>query len=159
LELAEQVARGELPAPARVVVPLGSGGTAAGLALGLAIAGLHTTIAAVRVAPRIVTGRRRVLRLARATSSLIERITGERVARVTRERVEVVHEEYGGAYGRVLPAAVEAATLMREAVGARLDHTYSAKALAAALRIARQSEDSTLFWVTFDGRWMEKEIE
>src|SRR5919202_1158481 len=108
LELAEQVARGELPAPTRVVVPLGSGGTAAGLALGLAVAGLDTTVAAVRVAPRIVTGRRRVLRLARATSSLIERITGERVARVTRERVEVVHEEYGGAYGRVLPAAVEA---------------------------------------------------
>src|SRR5919199_6709715 len=30
LELAEQVARGELPTPARVVVPLGSGGAAAG---------------------------------------------------------------------------------------------------------------------------------
>ena len=42
LELADQVERGELPLPGRVVVPLGSGGTAAGLALGFAIAGLDT---------------------------------------------------------------------------------------------------------------------
>src|SRR5256885_1804915 len=35
LELAEQVAAGALPEPAAVVVPLGSGGTAAGLLLGL----------------------------------------------------------------------------------------------------------------------------
>ncbi len=41
LELAEQIEAGELPPPARVVVPLGSGGTAAGLALGFAIAGLE----------------------------------------------------------------------------------------------------------------------
>jgi 1-aminocyclopropane-1-carboxylate deaminase/D-cysteine desulfhydrase-like pyridoxal-dependent ACC family enzyme len=155
LELAEQVACGELPAPTRVVVPLGSGGTAAGLALGLAIAGLDATIAAVRVAPRIVTGRRRVLRLARTTSAFIERLTGERPPPVSRARVQVVHDAYGGAYGRVLPAAVEAAALLRRAVGARLDDTYSAKAFTAALRMAQHGRGSTLFWITFDGRWME----
>jgi 1-aminocyclopropane-1-carboxylate deaminase/D-cysteine desulfhydrase-like pyridoxal-dependent ACC family enzyme len=111
------------------------------------------------VAPRIVTGRRRVLRLARATSALVERLAGARVPRVTRERVEVVHDAYGGAYGRVLPAAADAAALLRRTVGVRLDDTYSAKAFAAALRIARRSEDRTLFWVTFDGRWMEREVE
>ena len=42
LELADQVEAGELPLPGRVVVPLGSGGTAAGLALGFAMAGLDT---------------------------------------------------------------------------------------------------------------------
>ena len=40
LELGEQIAAGALPPPARVVVPLGSGGTAAGLALGFAAAAL-----------------------------------------------------------------------------------------------------------------------
>jgi 1-aminocyclopropane-1-carboxylate deaminase/D-cysteine desulfhydrase-like pyridoxal-dependent ACC family enzyme len=54
---------------------------------------------------------------------------------------------------------VEAAALLRRTVGVSLDETYSAKAFTAALRIARRSEDRTLFWVTFDGRWMEKEVE
>src|SRR5919199_3716007 len=43
LELAEQVARGELPAPARVVVPLGSGGAAAGARPRAALPRLDTT--------------------------------------------------------------------------------------------------------------------
>src|SRR5919199_4114314 len=47
LELAEQVRRGHRPAPARLVVPFGTGGTAAGLALGLALAGLEATVVAV----------------------------------------------------------------------------------------------------------------
>src|SRR4051812_5094755 len=53
LELAEQIERGELPLPGRVVVPLGSGGTAAGLAVGFAIAGLDTVVIGARVGPRI----------------------------------------------------------------------------------------------------------
>src|SRR5918912_3147221 len=52
LELAEQVAQGALPAPERVVVPLGSGGTAAGLPLGLWIAGVDSAVVGARIAPR-----------------------------------------------------------------------------------------------------------
>jgi 1-aminocyclopropane-1-carboxylate deaminase/D-cysteine desulfhydrase-like pyridoxal-dependent ACC family enzyme len=40
LELSEQIVKGEMPQPSSIVLPLGSGGTAAGLLLGLAIAGL-----------------------------------------------------------------------------------------------------------------------
>lgn len=149
LELAAQVARGELPAPERVVVPLGSGGTAAGLALGFAIAGLDATVVAARVAPRAVSNRRRVLALARATAALIARRTGTAPARVHPERVRVVHGAYGGAYGRPLPEGHAAAERLRERAGLRLDDTYAAKALAAALR----EEGRVLFWVTFDGRW------
>ncbi|MFF3603697.1 pyridoxal-phosphate dependent enzyme [Streptomyces sp. NPDC002463] len=39
LELGTQVETGELPEPARLVTPVGSGGTSAGLALGLRLAG------------------------------------------------------------------------------------------------------------------------
>ena len=75
LELAQQVSRGEMPAPARVVLPVGSGGTAAGLALGLAIAGMDTMVVGARVAPRIAAGRARVLALARRARSYFERLT------------------------------------------------------------------------------------
>jgi D-cysteine desulfhydrase len=152
LELAEQVSRGEMPAPERVVVPFGTGGTSAGLALGFAIAGMDTRLVAARVGPRIAVNRRRVLRLARATARFIERATGQDVPRVTPGRVEVIHDVYGGAYGRPLAAGVKAAAMLKRTRGILLDDTYSAKALVAALSVARETQGSVLFWMTFDSR-------
>ncbi len=91
LELAAQVARGEAPAPAHVVLPLGTGGTAGGLALGFAIAGLETEVVGVRVVPRIVSNHRRVLGLAHRCARFIERATASSVPRVRRRGVRVLH--------------------------------------------------------------------
>jgi 1-aminocyclopropane-1-carboxylate deaminase/D-cysteine desulfhydrase-like pyridoxal-dependent ACC family enzyme len=44
--------------------------------------------------------------------------------------------------------------VMERATGLRLDPTYSAKAFAIALRFARAERGDTLFWSTFDPRWM-----
>ena len=152
LELASQVAAGLLPAPARVVIPLGSCGTAAGLALGFAIAGLETTVVGARVGPRLAVTRRRTLRLAEAAARLIERKSGARVPRPRADRVVVDHDVYGGAYGRPLAAGEHAAALLREAGALTLDATYSEKAAAAAVRLAGAAPGPTLFWLTFDGR-------
>ncbi|MBX6333186.1 MAG: pyridoxal-phosphate dependent enzyme [Gemmatimonadaceae bacterium] len=163
LELADQIARGELPQPSRVVVPLGSGGTAAGLALGFAIAGLDIVVVGARVAPRLVANRGHVLALARAGRRLIAAL--ERAAHGTRarpviprvdpRRVQVAHDAYGGAYGRPAPAAREAAARIERAAGLRLDDTYSAKALAVALALDLAGEGDTLFWLTFDPRTLD----
>lgn len=155
LELAEQIGAGALPAPARVVLPLGSGGTTAGLALGFAIAGLKIEVIGARVAPRIAANKRRVTALVRGARKLIFHVTGERVAPVPRGMVRVVHDVYGGAYGRVLPGADDAAALLDDAYGIRLDSTYSAKAFVAALACAREQDGPTLFWLTFDGRCLD----
>ena len=152
LELAAQVAAGVLPAPARVVVPLGTAGTAAGLLLGFAIAGLDMTVVGARVGPRLAVTRRRTLRMAEATARLIERASGERLPRPSPRRLVVAHDVYGGAYGRPLAAGERAAALLRDAGGLVLDATYSAKAAAAALALARSAPGPTLFWLTFDGR-------
>jgi 1-aminocyclopropane-1-carboxylate deaminase/D-cysteine desulfhydrase-like pyridoxal-dependent ACC family enzyme len=152
LELAEQIARGEMPSPARVVLPVGSGGTAAGLALGFMIAGVDTVVVGARVAPRIAAGRRRVLSLAERERRYLERVTGERIPRVDRARVEIVHSVYAGAYGRALPGAERASRLLHASTGLRLDGTYSEKAFAAALALAEHKPGTTLFWLTFDGR-------
>jgi D-cysteine desulfhydrase len=152
LELAEQIERGELSAPSYVVVPLGSGGTAAGLALGFAIAGLPTRVMAARVAPRLAANRRRVLALARSCARLIERLEGRTIPRVAPDRVHVAHDVYAGAYGRPLPTAREGAALLERASGIRLDDTYSAKAFASALALARGERAPVLFWLTFDAR-------
>ena len=150
LELVAQVHAGLLPAPSRVVVALGSGGTAAGLLLGFGIGRLETEVIGVQVVPRLVANAFRVRALAARTRTLIEAITGARVhAGGTRFSVETA--QYGGAYGRETAAGRAAAQRYRDAHdGAMLDATYSAKACAAAL--ACSDDRPTLLWVTFDGR-------
>ena len=150
LELAQQIEQGLAPRVDRIVVPLGSGGTLAGLALGVAIAGLDIALVGARVVPRVIANRTRVLALARATARLIERVTGEAVPRLG--SVEVVHEEYGGAYGRATAAGSAAEAALHTVAGIRLDATYSAKALAAVLN--QRSNEPVLFWLTFDARWL-----
>ena len=152
LELAGQIRDGVLPPPRQVVVPLGTGGTAAGLALGFAIAGLPITLVAARIGPRIGANRTRVHQLARATAALMQRMTGRPVPTLGADAVEVIHDVYGGAYGRVLPAGEAAARQLEVWRGIALDATYSAKAMAAAIARHRSSEVPTLFWLTFDGR-------
>src|SRR3990172_6728721 len=44
LELAQQIKEGQLPEPPHILLPLGSGGTAAGLMLGLRVAGLRSRL-------------------------------------------------------------------------------------------------------------------
>ncbi len=163
LELAAQIASGEMPMPSRVILPLGTGGTAAGLSLGLTIAGLDVRVVAVRVTPRIVANRWRLARLSRGCARLIEQLAGERPPVVPRERVEVVHAWYGGAYGRPLPAARAAQDALEDATGLVVDDTYGAKAFAAALAIAGtpppRGDGPTLFWKTFDPRWLGRDVD
>ena len=159
LELAEQVAAGALPEPARLFVPLGSGGTAAGLALGAAIAGLRTVVTGVRVAPRIGTNRWRTLRLLRRTARLIARHTGARLPDAG-SHLRVEHGCYGGAYGRPLARGAVAAATLREAGGPVLEPTYGEKAFAAALDALGPAGEGdrggpVLFWTTFDARMLD----
>ena len=152
LEFAEQVAGGKAPAPAYVVLPLGTGGTAGGLALGFAIAGLETQVVGIRVVPRIVSNHRGVLRLANRCARFIERTTGQEVPRVRRRGVRVLHRYFGGAYGRPLDAAREVRDVVERATGVILDETYGAKACAAAVDLAQTTDATVLYWLTFDAR-------
>jgi D-cysteine desulfhydrase len=154
LELVDQVNQGLLPIPDRIVLPLGTGGTAAGLALGLAIAGLETKVIGVRVVPRIVANSARVRRLAQGAARIIEGATNTPVRRPADGAVQVLHEFYGGAYGRETPGGARVARRCIEQTGIALDPTYTAKALTAALMIAERDRGTTLFWLSFDGRWL-----
>ena len=159
MELAQQIRAHELPLPSRVVVALGSGGTMAGLALGLAIAELDIAVIGVQVTPTIIANRSRVQRLVARTARLIDHVTGERVRRPASRLLGVARGAYGGAYGRLVPSAADAAERLDAATGIRLDQTYTAKALAVALELARDRRmrtGPTLFWNTFDTRLLEE---
>jgi D-cysteine desulfhydrase len=152
LELIDQIDAGAMPMPAYLVAPLGTGGTIAGLALAFSIARRPITLVGARVVPRLVARASRVRRLAGATARFIERLTGTRVARIDPSHVVIAHETYGGAYGRETDAGRAAAERMRLVSGVVLDATYSAKALGKAIVLATDSP--TLFWLTFDQRFV-----
>lgn len=130
LELAEQVRRGELPAPDTVVCALGSGGMVAGLLLGLGLTGLPTRVLAVGVTDGIVANRVVVMQLARRTAAELRR-AGARVPDPDPRRLEVV-SALGPGYGHPTPSG-EAAAQEAAAHGLRLEPTYTAKALGLAL--------------------------
>src|SRR5467141_2304793 len=84
--------------PDTIVVPLGTGGTAAGIALGMAWLGWSTGVVAVCVAPWLVANRWRTLRLARKTAALMRRDGIELGVPRSAIRVRVV-EAMGKGYG------------------------------------------------------------
>ena len=131
LELAIQL---DAP-PDTVVVPLGTGGTAAGIALGLAWLRWPTQVVAVRVAPRLVANRWRVNRLARRAAQLLH-------VQSTPRNIQVV-DGLGAGYGHP-SAAGERARVLAADHGLTLDPTYGAEAFAAIPGMQK-----VVFWNTF----------
>lgn len=156
LELAEQIQSGVMPEPGELVLPLGTGGTAAGLLLGMHLAGLGTRVVGVRVGPRLLSTRWVVRWRMRQVAGLLRHLTREQIPVPPANRLVVEHGWSGGAYGRAEPRARRPAEWLKDATGIRLDGTYSAKAFGAAWERAEHADAPVLFWLTFDGRWIEE---
>ena len=154
LEVAAQIANGECPEPDAIYVPLGSGGTAAGLAVGLAAAGLTTEVVAVRVTPLVVCNRATVSALVvgilRHLRSL--EISFPAVRRAALSQLRIDGSFFGAGYGERDPAAERAAE-WAERSGLHVDPTYTSKSLAALMRDAESSRQGQklLFWLTLSG--------
>jgi D-cysteine desulfhydrase len=148
LEFASQIDQGVLGAPDAVVVPLGSGATAAGLLLGFWLAGRETQVCAVRVTDPWFANRFTVMRLARRTARLLRRHGVTIVP--GRASLRVVTDQLGAGYGHGTPAGGRMREMMANA-GIVLDGTYGAKA-CAGLRSLAPSFPRLCFWHTFDTR-------
>ena len=149
-ELADQIERGECPRPDRIYVALGSRGTAAGLEVGLALAGLPTEVIAVRVVAAAITSRRSTLGLARRTEILIDPRLGMR-GRRAEPRLRVDGRFLGPGYGHPTAAAKRAIEVAAGA-GLHLEATYTGKAVAALLTDGEAGlldGRKVLFWNTF----------
>lgn len=151
LELAAQIAKGECPEPDAIYVPLGSGGTAAGLAVGLAAAGLTTEVVAVRVTPLIVCNRATVTALVVGILRHLRalEISFPSVRRAALSQLRIDGSFFGAGYGERDPAA-ERASAWAEQCGLTVDPTYTSKSLAALMRDAASSRkgQKLLFWLT-----------
>ncbi len=153
LELAEQVRAGELPEPAWVVVPLGTGGTVAGLLAGLRLAGLETRIIAIAATRAPTTWRLAVQRLARAVLQRIARESGQREAgQVRLPGLRTEAGWLGPGFGRQSAAGSAAQEMLGDLEGLRLDPVYTAKSMAALIGLSRAGALSgpVLFWHTYN---------
>ncbi len=139
LEIAAQVEDGALPEPAQVVVPVGTGGTAAGLALGFQLAGLRSRVVGIVVNDQLRLDPPTLARLARRTASLLERRGAELGSlRIEPGMLDLTYDQIGAGYGHRTEAAARAADLAA-GEGLALDPVYTAKAMAGLL--ARREQD------------------
>jgi len=136
-----------VPEPDAVVVALGSGGTAVGLALGLALGGWRkATVVGARAADATVTNVAVLRALEAGTAALLA--AGGWVPRPA--RVTVDGRWFGPGYGHPT-AAGERAAAEAERRGLVVEPTYTAKAFACALdRVA--SGERVVFVQTYAGR-------
>jgi 1-aminocyclopropane-1-carboxylate deaminase/D-cysteine desulfhydrase-like pyridoxal-dependent ACC family enzyme len=129
VEIARRVGAGEVPEPKRVYVALGTGGTAAGLLVGLRLGGLTSEVVAVRATPLAVGNGAVVRRLAE------EAIGALRSAGLPRPRLDglrVCHAQYGEGYAVPTVSSLRAQRVAADA-GLPLEPTYTAKAFAQLL--------------------------
>lgn len=130
LEIAEQVRAGLLPEPATVVTAVGSGGTAAGLTLGLRMAGLRSRVLGIVVNDAFRLDAVTIARLADQTAALL-RTRGALVEERIGPRDLVADASWlGETYGALTPEAEEARVWAADQ-GLELEPVYTAKALAA----------------------------
>jgi D-cysteine desulfhydrase len=134
MEMADQVREGLLPQPRAVLLPLGSNGTAAGLLLGLRLAGLDTSVIAVQVSDMPTVSARGVARLANATARLLRRRGASIPSRSFRpDDLTVISEAEARRYGHPTREGEEAKELLSRLEGLTLDSTYTAKTVASLI--------------------------
>lgn len=153
-ELREQIQAGACPEPAQIILPVGSSATLAGLTLGCNLAGLHTQVVGVRVAP--------------AKLGFIDICTPQTSRNMMRQAARVLEQNghpgpigmpepillddwYAPGYGYSTPAT-QAAMRQGEMAGLTLDSTYSGKAFGEFLKRLKTTDAPLLFWATLNSQ-------
>jgi L-cysteate sulfo-lyase len=133
---------------ARIIMPNGSGGTHAGLAAGLAVAGHDPArLLSFAVLADAETSRRATLRMAGETLNAMGA-----TASIAEDQVLVSGDQLGAGYGIPTPAMIAAVRCLARTEGLLLDPVYSGKAFAGMIAMLREGAfprgSSVLFVMT-----------
>ena len=151
LELAEQME------PDRIYLPMGTGGTLAGLLVGLKLAGLKSRIIAVRVVEPAFRNAGHVLELCNA---LCRKLGTEPL--VTPADIEIDDRFLGPGYGIATPEGEAAVARLKQVEGLQLEGTYTGKTVAAMLHDLENEDlsgQTILYWNTLNSRDFSAQIE
>lgn len=154
LELADQIAAGEVPEPDVIAVAAGTCGTVSGIRVGCHLAGIDPTILAVRVVDRKITNRAKIRSLVDQTAARLREFGVPTDQSIGLENLELVHDYFGDEYGVPTQAGTEAIDVASDRADLQLDPTYTGKAFAALVgerhRLALADKD-VLYWHTLNG--------
>jgi D-cysteine desulfhydrase len=156
-ELKDQIDQGLLSEPEAIFCPLGSGGSLAGLALGLQLAGMNTRLIGVRVVashlgPLSICTRKTVEKQIEHAYAYLKKRCRE-LPDISIKTPSILDGFFGKGYGMPTVAGSKACHLMREKEGITLDPTYTAKTFAAVLKYCRNHHGGgrpVLYWHTYN---------
>jgi D-cysteine desulfhydrase len=147
-ELRRDVERGLLPEPDVVYLAMGTMGSAAGLALGLAALGMKTRVVAVRASSPGTSSAARLQAAIVATRDHLRGLDPSFPAvDPGRCAITIAGGQLGGGYALPTKKGAAAIELARDLAGLALEPTYTGKALAALIDDAPTLSDRVvLFW-------------
>ena len=149
-ELAAQVADDLVPAPERLYVATGTMGSAAGLALGLALSGLATEVHAVRVSHTWLCNEDSLHRTMAKATAMMRRIAPTIPADLPeRANIRLRHGFFAGGYAHTDERTEAAIAFAASELDLALESTYTGKAMAALLHDLTSSDARCLFWNTY----------
>lgn len=156
LELAEQIEEAKIAVPQRLYVANGTMGTAAGLALGLALANQPTEVHAARVTHESVSNPAAMQGLIVKTASMMQRLDPS-IPRDIAARCNIIYRDefFGDGYARSNAATDRAIIIAQQELGLSLETTYTGKAMATLLHDLSQpgsAGENVLFWNTYNSR-------
>lgn len=143
--------------PDVIYLPMGTGGTHAGLLVGLKLAGLETRIEAIRVTHPQFKRERHILQLC---TEICEKIGIEPVVEET--DIIIRDEFFGDNYGIPTPEGEQAVELFGAMEDVYLENTYTGKTAAALLhdlRTGRLKGQTVLYWNTLNSRDVDAAID
>lgn len=146
MEIVAAIKNGELSMIDDIVVPTGTCATAAGVWLGLAMAGLPVRVVAVRMVPMMITGPGKMKKLAMKTLALLRQAGYSQDLQFG--EILWLDDFAGPGYGQSNPDAEQAARDVASASDFRTEITYIAKTLAMFRRQTLQGR-RVLFWNTY----------
>jgi len=149
-ELAEQME------PDVIYLPMGTGGTLAGLLVGLKLAGLKTRIESIRVVDSSFRNQTHVLKLC---TEICDRLGVD--LKIEENDIVIRDEFYGDGYGIPTAAGREAIETFQTLENVPLENTYTGKTAAALLHDLRSGKldgQTVLYWNTLNARDFSSEI-
>ncbi len=153
-ELADQIKRGECVEPDEIFVAVGTGGTLAGLLLGIRLAGIRSRLIGIQVSKYPLSNPRNIAWLANRTCRLLESQLGRTLNVKISARDVILNRDYlGRGYGYSTSDGIHAARLMSDYEDIELDDIYTAKAFAAVVNSCKENATSkyrVMFWNTYN---------
>jgi 1-aminocyclopropane-1-carboxylate deaminase/D-cysteine desulfhydrase-like pyridoxal-dependent ACC family enzyme len=155
-ELQAQINSGQLARPDRIYLGLGTAGSAAGLALGLILAGIPTSIQAVQVTPDSMRPDQLFRDLFETTNNeLNARDHSIPLLNIGESSVDIRSDQLGAGYAMPTDAAETALELIQTNALLPASLTYTAKTMAALMADAGRgtlAEQNVLFWNTYNSQ-------